>query len=221
MVNQFHPDIPFFPSPNFSSRMGCSVEGVVLHYTGSGSTSGTIKWFQMPESKVSAHFVLSREGKFTQMVEIDNAAWHAGASEMNYKGVPKQGANYFTLGIEISNHGPLHLGMDGKFYYELAGTMKLYKQVGTPKQATLVVGGQSITSWWEPYPNDQIIALDWFFQELKKSKYASAINNIRGHEEIAIPVGRKLDPAALFPWALFGRPKGTRITKAIIGGTEV
>ena len=41
-MTSFRPDIPFIASPNCSSRRGQSVCGVVIHYTGGGSASGTI-----------------------------------------------------------------------------------------------------------------------------------------------------------------------------------
>jgi len=53
---------------------------LVIHYTGGSSAAGTISWFQSPQSKVSAHLVIARDGKVTQMVPFNREAWHAGQS---------------------------------------------------------------------------------------------------------------------------------------------
>jgi AmpD protein len=47
--------------------------------------------------RVSAHFVINREGKITQFVACDRRAWHAGESE--WRG--RSGCNDFAIGIEI------------------------------------------------------------------------------------------------------------------------
>lgn len=47
--------------------------------------------------KVSAHFLIEREGAIHQFVDTDNTAWHAGKSE--FQG--RQGCNDFSVGIEL------------------------------------------------------------------------------------------------------------------------
>lgn len=88
----------FIPSPHFSRRTK-PITAIVLHYTGSLNLDGTLAWFQRPESKVSAHYVIGRDGRVVQMVRDNMVAWHAGKSTM-----PKTGetnVNYFSLGIEL------------------------------------------------------------------------------------------------------------------------
>lgn len=88
----------FVPSPHFSRRTK-PITAIVLHYTGSLHLDATLHWFQKPESKTSAHYVIGREGRVVQMVREDAVAWHAGKSEM-----PKTGetnVNNFSLGIEL------------------------------------------------------------------------------------------------------------------------
>ena len=50
---------------------------IVIH-VGEGSFDSIIRWFQNPISRVSAHYVISREGKIVSMVDEENIAWHAG-----------------------------------------------------------------------------------------------------------------------------------------------
>jgi N-acetylmuramoyl-L-alanine amidase len=88
------------PSPNFNERPpGEVVDCIVLHATEQPLFVDTIKRFKNPETKVSAHFVVDRNGTVVQMVPLTKRAWHAGVSEL--AGVP--GVNDYSIGIEMTN----------------------------------------------------------------------------------------------------------------------
>jgi hypothetical protein len=71
------PPIKWTSSPNFSSRGGQKVRLIVAHDC-EGSYAGSIAWFAMAKSRVSAHLVLKEDGsEATQMVAWGNKAWHA------------------------------------------------------------------------------------------------------------------------------------------------
>lgn len=71
------PPIKWTSSPNFSSRGGQKVRLIVTHDC-EGSYAGSISWFAMKQSQVSAHLVLRDDGnEATQMVAWDDKAWHA------------------------------------------------------------------------------------------------------------------------------------------------
>src|SRR5262245_7328354 len=78
-----YPDwVDWTASPNHSKRKAGEITAIIYHYTAGGSQAGTVKYFQDPASKVSAHYVLGRDGKLVQMVPLDQAAWHAGVSKL-------------------------------------------------------------------------------------------------------------------------------------------
>lgn len=87
----------FIPSPNRSSRDNREISAIVVHYTGSMHIDGTISWFQNPQARVSAHYVIGRDGRIVQMVKDKDVAWHAGVSEL--EGRPH--VNSFSIGIEL------------------------------------------------------------------------------------------------------------------------
>jgi len=88
------------PSPNFNSRPpGVVVNCIILHATAQPLFADTIKRFEDPTTKVSAHFVVDRDGAVVQMVPLTERAWHAGVSELD--GVP--GVNDYSIGIEMTN----------------------------------------------------------------------------------------------------------------------
>jgi N-acetyl-anhydromuramyl-L-alanine amidase AmpD len=64
--------------PNFSSRHGARVDLLVLHDC-EGGYEGSIQWFELSGSSVSAHYVVREDGcEATQMVDLaDNAGTHA------------------------------------------------------------------------------------------------------------------------------------------------
>lgn len=81
---------PFIQSPNHSSRNGMPIRRIIMHYTTSRNVNGTIAWFSNPASRVSAHYVIGRDGSIFQMVRDSDKAWHA------------KNANADSIGIEHS-----------------------------------------------------------------------------------------------------------------------
>ncbi|RVT43145.1 N-acetylmuramoyl-L-alanine amidase [Sphingobium algorifonticola] len=88
------------PSPNFDDRKA-PVSMLVLHYTGMPDAASAINWLANPESKVSAHYVVTEDGQVIRMVAEEKRAWHAGKS--HWRGISD--VNSASIGIEIVNPG--------------------------------------------------------------------------------------------------------------------
>lgn len=88
------------PSPNFSN-VTIIPRFIVIHYTASSTDRSAISWMANPESRVSAHLVISRTGKVTQMVAYNKKAWHAGPSAHS----GWSNLNNCSIGIELVNTG--------------------------------------------------------------------------------------------------------------------
>ena len=88
------------PSPNFDERK-LPVTMLVLHYTGMPDATSAISWLANPESKVSAHYVVTEDGQIIRMVAEGKRAWHAGRS--HWRGI--EDINSASIGIEIVNPG--------------------------------------------------------------------------------------------------------------------
>ena len=127
----------FIKSPNYwpGRKMPCTV--LVYHYTAGGSADGCVKYFQQPET-VSAHFVVGRDGKIIQMVNLSDRSWHAGDSI--WKG--KKWVNNFSVGIEICNWGPLK--KKGDKFYCWPSNYGIKYTGGVPFQ-------DSLGNYWENY----------------------------------------------------------------------
>ena len=109
-------------SPNCDARpSGAAIELLVIHnislppgefggtavaqlFTNTLDTESHPYYAQLEGLKVSAHFLIRRNGEIVQFVPCGKRAWHAGAS--SWQG--RSGCNDFSIGIELegSDHAP-------------------------------------------------------------------------------------------------------------------
>lgn len=81
-------------TPNFSKGKIMTPKAVVLHHT-SGSYAGSVDWCMRPESMVSYHCIIKRDGERTILAGDNQRAWHAGKSF--WRGRPD--LNSWSLGV--------------------------------------------------------------------------------------------------------------------------
>lgn len=88
----------------FEKKADRKIDTIIIHssYDALGSDPFSISGIiaEYKEYGVSAHYLISREGKIYQLVADKDVAYHAGESK-----VPdgRTGVNYFSLGIELVN----------------------------------------------------------------------------------------------------------------------
>jgi N-acetyl-anhydromuramoyl-L-alanine amidase len=112
----------YLPSPNFDERPGgCSVDLLVVHNIslppGEFGGPGIVDLFtnrldpdahpyfrEIAGLRVSAHFLVRRDGELIQFVPCAKRAWHAGESA--WRG--RRGCNDFSVGVELegTDHEP-------------------------------------------------------------------------------------------------------------------
>ncbi len=86
-------------SPNYKHGRPGNITCVVIHATATSGVESPLEWLRNPESKVSAHYLISLDGTIYHLVHESDTAWHAGESEWN--GEPY--VNDFSVGIELVN----------------------------------------------------------------------------------------------------------------------
>ncbi|MBI5923420.1 MAG: 1,6-anhydro-N-acetylmuramyl-L-alanine amidase AmpD [Betaproteobacteria bacterium] len=109
------PGARFIPSPNCDSRPpGASVELIVIHaislppgefggdgieclFTNRLDPDAHGYYAEIQQLRVSAHFLIRRDGEVVQYVPCDRRAWHAGLSSWN----GRERCNDFSIGIEL------------------------------------------------------------------------------------------------------------------------
>lgn len=98
----FKPDstlpLSVVPSPNADERRPSLV---VIHYTSNDDAAHSLNTLTSPERRVSAHYLISREGALYQMVPESRRAWHAG--QAYWAGITD--VNSASIGIELDNNG--------------------------------------------------------------------------------------------------------------------
>lgn len=181
--------IPLRPTPNKGGGLHPTV--IVLHDTaGRLDPTSSIDWLCNPSAKASAHFVIDRAGRVTQLLSCDVVAWHAGASV--FKG--RSGCNSFSVGIEHVNPGKLVAVGNSKkarawfgAEYDLAKDKVEWEE--TPHHGA---------GYWMHYTDEQIAASQQLVSAIRE---AYPITDVTTHYTIS--PGRKVDTNPLFPLGYF------------------
>lgn len=74
---------------------------VIIHHTAQHNIAQTIRTFQLEHTKVSAHYVISKDGRIVQMLNDYLRSWHAGRAKWGNI----TDMNSISLGIELDNNG--------------------------------------------------------------------------------------------------------------------
>lgn len=177
---------PFRASPNVGSGK-LDAKYLVMHFTAGSSAQESIDWLCKPAAKASAHVVIGRDGKITQLVPFNKVAWHAGASR--WEGL--DGLNRYSIGIELDNAGRL-VRKGGKWQTWFGATIKdldVMEAVHKNEQAT---------TGWHIYTTPQLeVAAE--LAALLVDHYD--LRDVIGHDDIS--PGRKTDPGPAFPMGSF------------------
>ena len=145
------------------------IQSVIVHYTQIDDAQ-SLEELTRPESRVSAHYLLSREERDGQpivyaLVPESQRAWHAGIS--HWQGA--QALNASSIGIEVVNLG----------YADADAQLPLTER------------------HWQAYTPGQIRTLALLLRQLV-DRYHLPPTRLLGHSDIA--TGRKVDPGPRFPW---------------------
>lgn len=102
---------------------------IIIHHTAQDSLQKTLRTFTSLKTKVSAHYVISRDGKVVHMLNDYLRAWHAGNSSWG----KDTDINSSSLGIELDNNGTEAFS-DIQINSLLALLTKLKKDYNIPTQ---------------------------------------------------------------------------------------
>lgn len=173
--------IDYKRSPSQSGKI--KPKYLVIHYTAGRSYEASLNTLAGPHAKVSAHLLIARDGRISQLVPFNKKAWHAGKSE--WKGLT--GLNAYSIGIELDNYG--------KLSKTAGGSWQTYFGKKVPDDQVIVAkhkhGGK--LCGWHTYSEEQLEVLEEvalaIFNHYK-------LEDVIGHEDIA--PGRKTDPGPAF-----------------------
>ena len=93
--------IQHYESPNYDERpAGTVVDTVVIHATVLNTIREVIEHFSSPQTRVSSHYTIDRDGRVISHVSESKRAWHAGVSKMEDG---RTNVNDFSIGVELVN----------------------------------------------------------------------------------------------------------------------
>lgn len=176
---------PYQRSPNGGGTI--DTRYLVIHFTAGGSAEQSVTWLSNPLAQASAHLVIGRDGKITQLMPFNQKAWHAGSSSWN--GLTS--LNSHSIGIELDNAGLLKKSQ---------GKWKSWFGRTYPDDEVLVARHRNRLeeSGWHTYTPEQLeVALE--VSALLVRKYD--LRDVLGHDDIS-PF-RKVDPGPAFPMSSF------------------
>ena len=164
---------------------------LIMHYTAGKDFDSTVARFKDPAAKVSAHFVLGRQGQLAQMVPLDRPAWHAG-SDSSWKGpdgTRYEHMNFYSLGIEIDNYGPLtKVGSRYRTWFGRDVDAQEVVEVDPTLPRSF-----NVRYWHAFSPNQISLAMDVARALVRDFD----LDDIIGHYDVC--PGRKQDPGPAFP----------------------
>jgi len=170
------------PTPNRGGAISPSL--LVIHYTAGFTAASAIATLTNPNTPVSAHLVIDRDGSVTQLAPFNIKTWHAGDSA--WKG--RRMCNGFSIGFELVNVGPVNKRGDGKLVTEVANKILPPADVVEARHPN----GES-THFWQVYPEVQF---DVTSEIAKVVCDTYKIKEVAGHYDIAPK--RKRDPGPAF-----------------------
>ncbi len=186
--------IPFIESPNQGGPFAPGLpDTIVIHYTAGGSAESAISTLCDRHRRVSAHLVVGRDGRTTQLLPFNIVGWHAGRSQWG----GRTGLNHHSIGIEVDNAGQLW-ERDGSYLSWFGQTYPPAEVIrGTHRNQSLPGAHPHVRqprSYWHHYPQTQLQVVEETCAALIA---VYRVCHILGHEEIA--PDRKVDPGPAFP----------------------
>jgi len=124
-------------SPNKNIGRGGTIPDIIVDHITEGTYASAVDWLCNPAAEASANFVVARDGRITQLVEISDTAWGNGTSVDPKSGVyylnsksalvrqRATNANKYTVSIE---HEGIYAQTHGALTdAQLAATIELHK----------------------------------------------------------------------------------------------
>ena len=142
-------------SPNFDNR-ACAISHIILHYTDMADCEAALARLCDAAAKVSAHYLIRRDGHIFQLVDEAARAWHAGVSF--WQG--ETDMNSASIGIELDHDGHKDGKMEAFPEAQMAALISLLQEV-TARHA---IAPQNILGHSDVAPGRKIDpgeAFDW------------------------------------------------------------
>jgi len=160
--------------------------GITIHYSAERGLVKTVK--AMARSKLGYHILIARDGTVHQTAYMDRIVNHAGPAMWNHFSPNKN-----HLAVCVLSWG--ELTKEDKFFKNWVGG-------NIPEnEAAFRPANNGTMAWWDSATVAQEIALMRFLKWAIKV-FGIHPKNICGHDECALPQGRKIDPGGVLPYRM-------------------
>lgn len=187
-------------TPDWASRAIIVPQLLLTHYAVSESLNGTVatqkhrKFFAtLSADEFDEPTERGPVLRVVQMLPFNRRGSHAGASRWTDKsGRVWDGVSGCSTGLEIANWGPLKMNPGGKLVTVDAEVPWPIEQAVQARHKIKACGWK----WWAEYSEaetDFVVQLGLLLR-----KYYP-LEDVLGHDDVATPVGRKIDPGPAFP----------------------
>jgi len=139
--------------------------------------------------------VIERDGRTSQLAKFDRCVWHAGKAIWN-----GQSPNARFLAVSLLTWGEVRAEYGGVYG---VSQFKAWNGSVLPNEEIVCRVSNNGTDqkyWWDAATNAQVASLTRFC--LWAVDHGISIDNICGHDECAIPKGRKSDPGGVLPMTM-------------------
>ncbi len=116
---------------------------------------------QLKNIKVSAHFLIRRDGELVQYVNVNERAWHAGKSELE----GRKYCNNFSIGIELE--GTDDIAYEEEQYQQLVSLVHCLKEFFPKVSNQRIVGHSDIAPGRKTDPGEAFL-WDKFLEKIER-----------------------------------------------------
>lgn len=127
------------------------VKGIVLHHTANPTLDEDLRILSSPDSKVSCHVLIAKDGTRYLFAYPEEITWHAGFSYLN----GREKANNFTIGIEFQGNTVEEPLTDDQIRSAIA-YMKPIMEKYSISQNNVVTHEQIRTAWKKRHPKSNV-----------------------------------------------------------------
>jgi len=169
------------PSPNFDNR-ACAISHIILHYTDMADCDAALARLCDPAAKVSAHYLIRRDGHIFHLVDEVVRAWHAGVSYWS----GEVDMNSASIGIELDHDGHKDGKMEAFPEAQMAALITLLQEV----TARHSIAPQNILGHSDIAPGRKIDpgeAFDW--AALHKAGFGLWVDNVKTEHVLPLATG--------------------------------
>lgn len=172
--------------------IGSRPQGVTVHYTADRDLKRSLK--SLADRKLGYHLIIDRDGKITQTCYMDRRTNHAGPSEWR-----KLSCNRWHIAVALVSWGEVQK-KQGRIYAAWNGALLEDKDIDGSDVARRPANVGGALANWDAATKAQESRL----VEILSWAVAMGVDprNICGHDEAAIPPGRKVDPGGVLSFSM-------------------